>query len=312
MKISVIIPVFNCFEYLEQSVLSAIDNVEVSEVLLIDDKSEDQSGMMAKSLAERYPGKVIYLEHADGKNHGAGESRNLGLTNAREKFIAFLDGDDYYLPNRFKKTKEIFNQHPEIDGVYEAVENIFETEEIKERFVAKRPNKYKMGKLQSHLFLYTLDKAIAPEDLFAALIGGENGFFHFNGLVLRKSAIEKAGFLRPYMKLAQDTEYFMRLALVCKLKPGNLKKPVAIRRVHEGNRIWNKKNNRHFQRRVFLSLLAWLHNDNFRKEIAELVAQKYVRFYSSTRLSFFHPRIRRVFDLLHLFYIRMKFFRIKL
>src|SRR5687767_10956534 len=107
MKISVIIPVYNAEKYVTQAVESALQFEEVYEVILIEDKSPDNALEVCRQLAEKND-RVKLFQHPDKGNHGAGPTRNLGLENATGDFIAFLDADDYYLPNRFDAEKELF------------------------------------------------------------------------------------------------------------------------------------------------------------------------------------------------------------
>src|SRR5690606_38615742 len=62
--------------------------------------------------------KIRLFTHEGNKNLGAGPSRNVGIDNAKFDFIAFLDADDYYLPDRFRAEREIFAKNPDADGVY--------------------------------------------------------------------------------------------------------------------------------------------------------------------------------------------------
>ena len=108
--ISVVIPVFNAEKYLRNAVNSALRQEEVSEVVLVEDCSPDNCLAICQELAETSP-KVRLLQHPDRQNHGAAESRNLGIRSARGDFIAFLDADDYYLDDRFKVAVEILREH---------------------------------------------------------------------------------------------------------------------------------------------------------------------------------------------------------
>ena len=72
--------------------------------------------------------RIKLFRHPNGKNKGAGASRNLGLENATFDFVSFLDADDWYLPNRFEKAKTLFKD-PEVDGVYEPIGAWFYNEE---------------------------------------------------------------------------------------------------------------------------------------------------------------------------------------
>ena len=131
-KVSVIIPVYNAEAYLRKAVESAVNLVEVGEIILIEDRSPDNALVLAKKLEQEFD-KVKLFQHPDKKNHGAGASRNLGIEKAACEYIAFLDADDYYLPNRFVKDKLVFETHDNCDGVYSAVGTHFYTPEAKKR-----------------------------------------------------------------------------------------------------------------------------------------------------------------------------------
>ncbi|WP_251040557.1 glycosyltransferase family 2 protein [Chryseobacterium sp. ISL-6] len=107
MKISVIIPVYNAEKYVSNAIESALQFEEVHEVILIEDNSPDNALEVCKKMSEKYE-KVKLYQHPDKRNHGAGASRNLGIEKSSGEFIAFLDADDYFLPNRFDAEKELF------------------------------------------------------------------------------------------------------------------------------------------------------------------------------------------------------------
>ena len=80
-KISVIIPVYNAESYLRKAVQSAVNLVEVGEIILIEDQSPDNALALAVSLEQEFD-KVKLFQHPDKKNHGAGAYRNLGIQKA--------------------------------------------------------------------------------------------------------------------------------------------------------------------------------------------------------------------------------------
>jgi glycosyltransferase involved in cell wall biosynthesis len=88
------------------------------ELLLVDDGSTDASTAIARRYAETCPGRVRYLAHEDHGNHGPGVSRNLGLRNARGEYIAFLDGDDLWRPEKLERQVACLQTRPDVDLVY--------------------------------------------------------------------------------------------------------------------------------------------------------------------------------------------------
>ena len=94
IKISVIIPVYNCESYLEKCIRSVLDQtLQETEIICIDDGSTDQSVRILENL-EKKESRISVLRQ---KNKGAGSARNRGIRAAKGKYVAFLDADDYYV-----------------------------------------------------------------------------------------------------------------------------------------------------------------------------------------------------------------------
>ena len=97
--VSVIMPSYNTAEYIKQSIQSVIDQTYTNwELIIVDDCSTDNTDEMVKSIDEV---RIIYLKNE--KNSGAAVSRNRALKEAKGKWIAFLDSDDLWLPEKLEK-----------------------------------------------------------------------------------------------------------------------------------------------------------------------------------------------------------------
>lgn len=97
-KISIITCFLNEQNFLEQAIESVLkQHYQNWELILVDDGSRDCSTNIAKSFADNYP-FIKYFEHEEHSNRGLSASRNLGIRNSTGEILAFLDGDDVWLP----------------------------------------------------------------------------------------------------------------------------------------------------------------------------------------------------------------------
>ena len=227
MEVSVLVGVYKAENYLRQAVESALAQPETAEVVLVEDGSPDNSWAVCQELANTYSN--VYLHrHRDGKNHGCGATRNVLVQKSTCEYVAFLDADDYFLPNRFTVAKQVFGDHSDIDGVYEAVSMHIEDEAA---FLRWKDAGRGLDPL------HTMTRRVPPAKLFSALVNGGAGSFSIDGLVLRRSVFEKCGYFNEDLSLHMDDVLFIKLAAVAKLMAGRLNEPVAMWRVHDHNRI---------------------------------------------------------------------------
>ncbi|MFC2064940.1 glycosyltransferase family 2 protein [Chloroflexota bacterium] len=225
--VSVVTPIYNAAAFVTRAVESALDQHETCEVILVEDGSSDNSLEVCKELTAKYD-RVHLYRHANGENRGAGASRNLGMEKSSCDYIAFVDADNFYLPNRFFVAKKLFNSDPECEGVYEAIGNhVFDDVGLERWIKSKRPVDQ----------LKTLSKPVEPSQLAEVLISGGFGSLTLDGLVLKRSVLEKSGFMSEKLRLHQDTDFIIRAAIVARLIPGRLDEPVALRGIHDHNRI---------------------------------------------------------------------------
>lgn len=99
MKVSIIMPVYNSEKYLSKAIDSVLfQDFDSFELILVDDGSPDQSGLICDSYQERYNNvKVIHK-----KNGGICSARNAGIDAASGEYIGFCDNDDLYLADLIK------------------------------------------------------------------------------------------------------------------------------------------------------------------------------------------------------------------
>ncbi|MEZ5048752.1 MAG: glycosyltransferase family 2 protein [Saprospiraceae bacterium] len=92
MQISIIIPVFNASQFIEEAVNSALLQTQTAEIILVDDGSSDGSFEICESLSSKHE-KVHFFFHPNRENKGPSASRNLGMENVRYDYFSFLDAN---------------------------------------------------------------------------------------------------------------------------------------------------------------------------------------------------------------------------
>ncbi len=108
-KVSIVMPAFNAARYIEQAVGSVIEQTYQNwELLIVDDASNDQTLEIARKLAA---GDARIRVFTNDHNLGVAESRNLALREASGCYIAFLDSDDLWLPEKLAKQVEFMLRH---------------------------------------------------------------------------------------------------------------------------------------------------------------------------------------------------------
>lgn len=112
--VSVVIPCFQCGTTIGRAVASiAAQTQKPAEVLLVDDASGDETSSALQQLVSSYPGWVtlLVLDH----NQGPSAARNAGWEAATQPYVAFLDADDSWHPEKIRIQYGVMRDNPDID-----------------------------------------------------------------------------------------------------------------------------------------------------------------------------------------------------
>lgn len=113
MDISVIIPMFNSESTIIRTLTSVINqtvNKVDYEIIVVNDGSTDKSLKLVNNFAAKHSSSIIKI--IDKENGGVSSARNVGLKAARGKWIALLDSDDEWLPDKIERQLDFINRHP--------------------------------------------------------------------------------------------------------------------------------------------------------------------------------------------------------
>lgn len=105
--ISIVVPVFNVEAYVERCIKSLISqSYENVEIIMVDDGSTDKSG----DICDKYKAKDFRIKVIHKSNKGLSDARNVGIGQARGKYISFVDSDDWvakeYIAEMYKLIKK--------------------------------------------------------------------------------------------------------------------------------------------------------------------------------------------------------------
>ena len=209
--VSIVIPTYNSAEFLPEAIDSVLKQTYPhKEIIVVDDGSTDNT----ESLVQSYSNQIIYLKK---KNQGPASARNFGIKESRGNFIAFLDADDYWLPEKLSDQVEFFALNPEIKIVHTNAWIMEETETIFPVFVNYKPSS---GKIFKELFLknrINLLTVMLKRECFNVIKGFDES--------------------RELIGL-EDYELWLRMSR--KFKIGYLDRILAVYRLHDNN-ISNEK-----------------------------------------------------------------------
>ena len=200
-KVSVIIPAYNQAHFLQDAVDSVLNGIYADfEIVIVDDGSTDHTRQIAENISDPRV-KYVYQE-----NRGLAGARNTGIRNTTGKYIAYLDSDDLFAPEKLEVLAKKLDNEPELGLV--AGQNILIGDE---------------GSALGEIFDTPL-----PQDGARLLLGNP---ITVGSVLLRREWQEKAGFFDESLRSYEDWDMWLRLAkLGCKM--GWVPKPVYYYRFH--------------------------------------------------------------------------------
>jgi glycosyltransferase involved in cell wall biosynthesis len=219
--ISVIIPTYNRKNIVLGSIESVLKQKPKNyEVLVVDDGSTDGTVKYLQSL--NLPIRIIEKE-----NGGAASARNMGIKEARGKYIAFLDSDDLWLPGILKTQLEFLESHPEAPLVYVDQHVEIKGKRIKmSRFGQKNFTHQEMSRFD----LPTFAKS-SPISL--------------PSVMAKSSLFNEVGYFNESLKRHEDTDMWNRITE--KYEVGYIRKPLVIfRRNFDPNHLQKPSGRKEF------------------------------------------------------------------
>ena len=151
-RISIIIPVYNVEQYVEECLQSVANQTmtEGIECIIVDDCGPDNSAAIAKRFVDGYKGDIRFTFIQREKNGGLSAARNTGIEAATGEYVYFLDSDDTIVPECMKLMYGLVEKHGNVDLVQGS---FYESEEEKKTISQYKLPEYTENKRQIKTFL---------------------------------------------------------------------------------------------------------------------------------------------------------------
>ena len=182
MKISAVIPVYNRAEMVRRAIESVLNQTILPmEIIVVNDGSTDDTPTILNQYANR-------IQIINQENNGVSSARNTGIKAASGEWVAFLDSDDEWLPDRIENGLKFHEQNPQY--------RIFQSEEIWIRR-GKRVNKKKIHqKYGGRIFKQCLPLCIVSP----------------SAVLIETSLFNEMGYFDEKMTVCEDYDLWLRIA----------------------------------------------------------------------------------------------------
>lgn len=204
MRISVIIPAYNAAAYIERALRSVLNQTHAAdEVIVVDDGSSDNTA----DILKKYQNQIISIRQP---NAGVGAARNTGIRAASGDWIAFLDADDEWLPEKLELQCAYHREHPDI--------------------IWSSANYYRCHCSKNHRRTEDLSstQGVAKDtfdDYLQAFEARAKG--HTDTMFIQKETLLKTGLFYEPQKTLEDDDLWFRLGYL-NLRFGFIAQPLAV------------------------------------------------------------------------------------
>lgn len=195
VDVTVVIICYNQEKYVAETLESVLAQTaldRIREIILVDDCSSDGSVAAAQVVAQRDP--RIRVVARDTNSGGCSSPRNDGIMLSHGSHIAFLDGDDLWLPEKLQEQLKVLDAHPEV-GLLFSDYTVFDDETGAETSGIARH--YELSDQDQLKKFFVNGGPIIP-----------------SCAVISRAAVEEIGLFDPEMRFNEDSEYWMRIASV--------------------------------------------------------------------------------------------------
>ncbi|MDQ4121019.1 MAG: glycosyltransferase [Acidobacteriota bacterium] len=206
--VSVVIPAYNAARTLSGTIQSVFEQtVQDFEIIIVDDGSKDNTLEIARAIAASDSRVKLIAQ----PNSGASAARNAGIKAAAGEYIAFLDADDLWLPQKLERQIALLNSEKDVAAIQTGAFYVNDNLEV----LSIRP-------------------CLVPKDVLLETLLFRSFPALMSTLLVKRSAFDKIGLLDTKLVILEDWELAIRLSRFCDLK--SIEEPLALYRNYPGNR----------------------------------------------------------------------------
>lgn len=222
-QVSVVIPAYNAAPWIAETLASVLaQTLQDFEIIVVDDGSTDETaGIVAK---------IEHLQYIHKANGGAASARNVGIRLARGDYIAFVDADDLWLPDKLRLQVKLLRQSG-LEWVYSDA-YAFDGVTGRTLFAFSKLRHQYSGDVLSHLFLGDFIPMPTP--------------------VVKRTIFEERGYFDelPVAQGVEDWDMWLRIA--ARYPIGLVNCPLAGYRVHAASKIQSELPAVHYERNLYV------------------------------------------------------------
>ena len=235
--ISVIIPTYNRADLISKAIQSVIDQSYKNwELIVVDNYSDDNTKEVIDAFEDD---RILMLSRP--RTGSVAASRNFGVSHSKGEWIAFLDSDDWWFPNKLECVHKVIQKQPDL--IYHELQIVSGQDD------GKSKKKTKSRKLKSPIFFDLLQNG--------------NGIA-LSSVTLRKSTFAKVGGMNesPTFFAIEDYDIWLRIAQITE-RFAHIPRVLGAYRLHDGN--IGKINNFSYLSIAIEEHLKYLNNNQLRR-----------------------------------------------
>ena len=202
--VSVIIPTYNLADYICEAIDSVLNQTfKDFEIIVVDDGSKDNT----REVLKKYVNKISYFFKDNG---GIASARNFGIKRSKGDYIALLDADDIWMPDKLEQQINIYNIDPEIAAVFTDAET-FDNNGIIRNSLRPLSAPTDTKSLKYKIFEAGLnDGSVIKGDFYPDLIN--SNLFAASTALIKKSCLEKIGSFDENLVIDDDYDLWIRIS----------------------------------------------------------------------------------------------------